>query len=125
MKALIFSIVFILTLPTVSFGQTSASVTDDVYTKKELKKIIIYGNRTCHYCVDTKTYLTKKRISFVFYDLDIHSEKIEEMYVKLRKSGISTSNFQIPVVDKGGKIITNNYKTFDEFLSKLTTDDEK
>jgi len=115
MKIFIFSIVFIISLTTVNCGKVS----DNVAIKKELKEIIIYGSGTCHYCIDTKTYLTKKNIPFIFYDLDIDSQKIEEMYVKLRKANISTSNFQIPVVDKGGKIITNDYSTFDVFLSKL------
>ena len=41
------------------------------------------------------------------------------MYVKLRKANISTSNFQIPVIDKYGEIITNDYSTFEMFLSKI------
>lgn len=120
MRVLIFSIAFIITMTKVSCGQVSESVSDEVETTtKESKKIIIYGSSNCHYCVNTKIYLTKKNIPFVFYDLDLDPQKIEEMYVKLRKANISTSNFQIPVVDKGGKIITNDYFTFDVFLSKL------
>lgn len=115
MRIFIFLIIFIITLTIVSCGQVS----DNLATKIESKEIIIYGSGTCHYCIDTKTYLTKKNIPFIFYDLDVDPQKIEEMYVKLRKANISTSNFQIPVADKYGKIITNDYSTFDVFLSKL------
>lgn len=41
------------------------------------------------------------------------------MHAKLRQANISTANFQIPVVDKGGEIITNDYSSFEVFLSKL------
>ena len=81
--------------------------------------MIVYGSATCHYCVDTKVYLIKKNIPFVFYDLDTNPLKIKEMHTKLREANISTASFQIPVVDKGGKIITNNYGSFEMFLSKL------
>lgn len=119
MRIFIFSIVFSMAFNTVSYGQVSESVSDTVAAQKEVKEMIIYGSGTCHFCIDTKTYLTKNNIPFVFHDLDVDPQKIEEMYVKLRKANISTSNFQIPVVDKGGKIITNDYSTFDVFLSKL------
>ena len=56
---------------------------------------------------------------FVFYDLDKNPSKIQEMYTKLRNANISTSDFQIPVVDKGGQIFTNNYDSFEMFLNKL------
>ncbi|WP_299431568.1 glutaredoxin domain-containing protein [uncultured Maribacter sp.] len=91
----------------------------DSYESQEKKTLIVYGSASCHYCIDTKEYLTKKNISFIFYDLDIESDKILEMYDKLRKANISTANFQIPVVDKKGHIITNDYDTFEVFLSKL------
>lgn len=120
MRIFIFLIAFIFALAKVSFGNVSESTSHALDTTQEVKEIIIYGSGTCHYCIDTKTYLTKKNIPFVFHDLDLDSKKIEEMYVKLRKANISTSNFQIPVVDKDGEIITNDYSTFDIFLSKIS-----
>lgn len=120
MRIFIFSVAFIFALAKASFGNVSESTSHALNTTQEVKEIIIYGSGTCHYCIDTKTYLTKKNISFVFHDLDLDSKKIEEMYVKLRKANISTSNFQIPVVDKDGEIITNDYSTFDMFLSKIS-----
>ena len=120
MRIFIFSVAFIFALTKVSFGNVSESTSHALDTTQEAKEIIIYGSGTCHYCIDTKTYLTKKNIPFVFHDLDLNSKKVEEMYVKLRKAKISTSNFQIPVVDKDGEIITNDYSTFDIFLSKIS-----
>lgn len=117
MKIFIFSIAFIFALAKVSFDNVSESASN---TADKVQEIIIYGSGACHYCVDTKTFLTKKNIPFVFHDLDLDALKIEEMYVKLRKANISTANFQIPVVDKDGEIITNDYSTFDIFLSKIS-----
>ncbi|WP_439153043.1 glutaredoxin family protein [Winogradskyella sp.] len=115
MRIFIFLLAFSITQTAVSCGKASKKEA----TQKDLKEIIIYGSGTCHYCIDTKTYLTEKNIPFVFHDLDLDPKKIEEMYTKLRKANISTANFQIPVVDKGGKIITNDYGTFEIFLSKI------
>lgn len=120
MRIFVFSVAFIFALAKVSFGNVSESTLHALDTTQEVKRIIIYGSGTCHYCIDTKTYLTKKNIPFVFHDLDLDSKKIEEMYVKLRKVNISTSNFQIPIVDKYGEIITNDYAIFEAFLSKLS-----
>ena len=82
-------------------------------------KTIIYGSGTCHYCIDTKAFFVKNEMPFVFYDLDKNPSKIQEMYTKLRNANISTSDFQIPVVDKGGQIFTNDYDSFEMFLNKL------
>jgi len=120
MRIFIFSIALILTLVKVNFGNVSELNLNVTNTTQEVEDIIIYGSGTCHYCIDTKTYLTKKNIPFVFHDLDLDSQKIEEMYTKLRKANISTADFQIPVVDKDGEIITNDYRTFEIFLSKIS-----
>ena len=120
MRVFIFSVLCFISLTIFNCSQSSTpNAGNKVTANQELKELIIYGSGTCHYCVDTKTYLTKQNIPFVFYDLDLQPKKIEEMYSKLRKANISTANFQIPVVDKSGTIITNDYLTFDTFLSKL------
>jgi hypothetical protein len=40
------------------------------------------------------------------------------MLAKLRKSNINTNNIGIPVIDKDGKLFSNN-TTFDDFIKKL------
>ncbi len=116
MKNVILYIFFLLTL---SCNHKVSNINDTIIKDKIEQKIIIYGSATCHYCTDTKAYLIKKNTPFIFYDLDTNPSKITEMHTKLRKANISTANFQIPVVDKGGKIITNDYESFEVFLSKL------
>ncbi len=69
MRAFIFSIVFIVALTKVSFGQVSESVS--LTTKTELKKMILYGSDTCHYCLDTKAYLRERKIDFIYFDVEI------------------------------------------------------
>ena len=114
MKIFIFSIVFIIALTTTSFGQVSDSLT----TKKELKKIIIYGSDTCHYCLDTKTYLKEKKVDFIYYDVDINLLKQREMLIKLQKSGIPIDDLSLPVVHKNDKLFMNS-GDFDTFLKRL------
>ncbi|WP_298119061.1 glutaredoxin family protein [Flavobacterium sp.] len=82
------------------------------------KVMIVYGSDECHHCTDTKAYLKKNNIDFIFFDIDKNAAALNEMLAKLRKAGISTSNLGIPVIDKQGEIFTNN-GVFEEFLKKL------
>ena len=101
------------------FGQTKSSKLVTV-EKRKINKIIIYGSDTCHYCVDTKSYLKEKNITFIYYDVDVNLEKQNEMIVKLQKAGISLDAISLPIVDLNGKLIMNNVADFDGFLKKLT-----
>jgi len=85
---------------------------------KEQLTLIVYGSDACHYCVDTKTFLNKNNIAFIYYDIDIDKVKEKEMLSKLTNAGISIDNFQLPVVDKGGDVFTNG-SNFITFLKKL------
>jgi glutaredoxin 3 len=86
--------------------------------EKSKKAIIVYGSNDCHHCIDTKAYLKKNNIEFVFFDIDKNVAALKEMLAKLKNAGISTSNLGIPVIDKQGVIFTNN-GVFEEFLKKL------
>jgi glutaredoxin len=118
MKAFIFSIVFIVAMTPSSFGQVSESVSDSVTIKKELKKMIIYGSDTCHYCLDTKAYLKERKIEFSYYDVDVNLLKQREMLIKMQKTNMSVDNLSLPVVEKNGKLFMNN-GDFDNFLKGL------
>ncbi|PWH84201.1 hypothetical protein DIS18_06595 [Algibacter marinivivus] len=121
MKAFIFSILFIITLGEFSFGQVVESgLKDNLTSQKDLKKIIVYGSDTCHYCIDTKAYLKEKKIDFIYYDVDVNLLKQREMLIKMQKAGLSVDNLSIPVVDLYGKLIMNE-ANFDDFLKKLDT----
>ena len=85
---------------------------------KEQLPLIVYGSDACHYCIDTKTFLNKKNITFIYYDIDTDKVKEQEMLSKLTYAGISIDNFQLPVVDKGGDVFTNG-SNFITFLKKL------
>ena len=89
-----------------------------VETTKVETKIIVYGSADCHYCIDTKKYLTENKIDFVFYDIDKDKAALAEMLAKLRAAKISVNGLEIPVIDKYGEIFTNNI-VFEEFLKKL------
>lgn len=92
--------------------------TDNVNNLAISKKLIIYGSDTCHYCLDTKSFLKNNNIEFIYYDVDVNIDKQNEMIMKLKSAKISISNLNLPVVDKKGDIFTNNMK-FDEFLNKI------
>lgn len=87
-------------------------------TNQTAKSIIVYGSDTCHYCLDTKKYLKEKQITFVYFDVDINEEKQKEMLFKLHKAKISSSNLNLPVIDKDGEIFTNS-NPFEAFLKKI------
>lgn len=109
-----------IALGTDSYGQITASgLNDNMISQKDLKKIIVYGSDTCHYCIDTKAYLKEKNIDFIYYDVDVNLLRQKEMLIKLQKAGISVDNLTLPVVDLKGKLIMNS-SNFEEFLKKLT-----
>lgn len=69
MKYIIFFCLFIVNF---SCNKKQSKTVSENNTEK---KTIVYGIATCHYCVDTKTYLAKKNIPFIFYDLDTNPKK--------------------------------------------------
>ena len=118
MKAFIYSIVFILSITSVSFGQVSNSELGTSTELKKAKKMIVYGSDSCHYCIDTKVYLKEKNIDFIYYDVDVNLLKQREMLIKLQKAGIPVDNLSLPVVDLGEKLVMNG-PDFENFLKKL------
>lgn len=83
------------------------------------KTIIIYGSPDCHYCTDLKDSLSKKKMAFVFFDIDKDQVALNQMLTKLKNANISTNNLQIPVVDKYGLMYVNN-ADFKDFITKIT-----
>lgn len=100
------------------FFLTTLVSAEAVAQEASKKVMIVYGSDECHHCTDTKAYLKKNNIDFIFFDIDKNAAALNEMLTKLRKAGISTSNLGIPVIDKQGEIFTNN-GVFEEFLKKL------
>lgn len=105
----------------ISFGQEQRAGLKNQPAKKELKKLIVYGSDTCHYCMDTKTYLKKNNIEFVYFDVDVDLNKQNEMITKLQKAGIPLDAISLPIVDLGQKLIMNNVADFEGFLKQLNT----
>lgn len=114
MRTFIFTIVFIMASTSICFSQVS----DSLATKKELNKLIIYGSDTCHYCIDTKTYLKERKIDFTYYDVDVNLTKQREMLIKMQNAGLSVDNLSLPVIHKNDKLFMNN-GDFDAFLKRL------
>ena len=85
---------------------------------KKAEKMIVYGSKDCHFCVNTTNYLKENNIDFIFYDIDRDKKALNEMLDKLTKANFNMSNVGIPVIDKGGEIFTNN-GDFKKFLIKL------
>lgn len=118
MRTLVFLVVFVFILTKVSFGQVSNTVKSPMSAQKETEKIIVYGSDTCHYCIDTKTYLKERKIDFIYYDVDVNVLKQREMIIKIQKAGLSLDNLSLPVVDLNGKLVMNG-NDFNSFLKKL------
>jgi arsenate reductase-like glutaredoxin family protein len=85
---------------------------------KKAEKVIVYGSKDCHFCIKTITYLKKNNIEIIFHDIDRDKNALNEMLDKLTKANIDISNIGIPVIDKEGKIYTNN-GDFKKFLIKI------
>lgn len=118
MRLFIFSIVFIMSFTNASFGQVLESVSEVKTTKNELKKMIIYGSDTCHYCLDTKVYLEERKVGFIYYDVDVNLLKQREMLIKMQKANIPVDDLSLPVIEKNGELLMNN-GNFDNFLKGL------
>lgn len=118
MRLFILSIVFLMSFNNTSFGQVLESVSKEKTTEKELKRLIIYGSDTCHYCIDTKAYLKERKVDFIYYDVDVNLVKQREMVVKIQKAGMSLDNLSLPVIEKNGNLLMNN-GDFDTFLKGL------
>lgn len=117
MKGFILTILFIITFSEVSFGQAEQNSLKDTL-QESLKKMIVYGSDTCHYCLDTKAYLKERNVDFIYYDVDINLTKQREMLIKLQKAGISVDNLSLPVIHKKDTLFMNS-GDFDEFLKRL------
>ncbi|WP_209400431.1 glutaredoxin domain-containing protein [Pseudozobellia sp. WGM2] len=90
----------------------------DSTSKTNAESIIIYGSDTCHFCLDTKSFLTSKQIEFTYYDVDINIVKQREMLIKVQKAGLSTDQIALPVIDKNGQLFMND-SDFEAFLNKI------
>jgi len=104
----------------VSLASSSQNLESAIKFDKQ-EKIIVYGSDTCHYCIDTKSYLKERKIEFTYYDVDVNLEKQREMLIKLQKAGFSVDSLSLPVVDLNGKLIMNDAANFEGFLKKLIT----
>lgn len=118
MRVFIFSFVCIIALTKLSFGQVTDLVLNTETSQKELKKMIVYGSDTCHYCIDTKAYLKERKIDFIYYDVDVNLLKQREMLIKIQKAGLSLDNLSLPVIYLSGKLLMNS-NDFESFLKKL------
>lgn len=104
-------------LPSYFMAQTKVK-SESTTVSTEKKIIIVYGSADCHYCIDTKKFLTENKIDFVFYDIDSDRNALNEMLAKLKAAKISANGLGIPVIDKYGEVFTNNIN-FEDFLKKL------
>lgn len=117
MKRLISILTVIITVGYLVYSQAIVPNSSDANQKK-IEKIIVYGSDSCHYCTDTKKFLKKNGVSFIYYDVDQNQPKLNEMITKLLKNQISLDNVSLPVIDRDGKI-TMNSGDFDTFLKTL------
>jgi|SaaInl0LU_22_DNA_1037365.scaffolds.fasta_scaffold04121_6 glutaredoxin 3 len=120
MKYLLSAVLFFLTIhinAQKEFRQIKES-------KKE--KIIVYGSDSCHSCLDTKDFLTKRNIKFIYYDIDLNTKKEQEMLEKLQNTNIPINTLNLPVIDNKGAIYLNNgnLNEFLKFLDKNIKKDE-
>ena len=120
MKGFFITVLFIIALSKISFAQVKASnlKADEIASQQNSKPIIVYGSDTCHYCIDTKSFLKENKINFIYYDVDVNLTKQREMLIKVQKSGMSVDNLSLPVIHKNDTLFMNT-EDFDVFLERL------
>jgi glutaredoxin len=111
-----FKLIFIFLLAQTAFSQTETK--SEKKAIKNQKTAIVYGSDSCHYCIDTKKFLTEHDIKFKFYDIDQDVNALNRMLSTLRKAKIDVSSLEIPVVIYDQKIIVNG-TDFNAFLDRL------
>lgn len=118
MRGFIFPIIFALMITNLS-GSQETHTDKKVVKESQTNVVIVYGSDTCHYCIDTKTFLQENQVTFVYYDVDLNLVKQKEMLQKLQKAGISIDAISLPVVDLNGKLKMNTTANFEGFLKSL------
>ncbi|MBD3863987.1 MAG: glutaredoxin 3 [Olleya marilimosa] len=113
-----FTLITILCLFFVSCNSSQKNDSLVLKDKQNKKAIIVYGSDTCHYCIDTKSYLEKNNIPYTFFDIDKNEKALQQMLNKLNKAKIDVTNLNIPVIEKNGEIFTNDIN-FEDFLKKI------
>ena len=113
---LILKFVFLFVLVQNSFGQTEKKSAKKVTESQ--KTAIVYGSDSCHYCLDTKKFLTEHDIKFKFYDIDQDANALNRMLSTLRKAKIDVSSLEIPVVIYDKEIVVNG-NDFNAFIDRL------
>ncbi|MFC4096735.1 glutaredoxin family protein [Euzebyella saccharophila] len=120
MKNYLFTLCLTVVIAFSSWGQDSVSLMKkDMATQDVRETIIVYGSDTCHYCLDTKSYLTSKQIAFTYYDVDVNLTKQREMVLKIQLAGLPAESISLPVIDKNGTLFMND-SDFDVFLNRIT-----
>jgi glutaredoxin len=65
--------------------------------------IIIYGRTNCSICQDYQQRLDNQDIAYTFKDIGDTNVQ-DELYPKMKKAGLNSGYFQIPVIDVNGKV---------------------
>ncbi|MEI6494482.1 MAG: glutaredoxin family protein [bacterium] len=62
-----------------------------------MKKVIVYGTPTCHFCHMVKDFLDEKKVEYEYINVAADREKLQEMVDKSGQMGV-------PVIDIDGDI---------------------
>ena len=84
----------------IALAKTSSQKT----SPRKTSYIVVYGRKTCSLTGDCLSELNKSGLPYTFKDID---EKIvqDDLYPRMRKAGLSTGRFGLPVVEVNGKIL--------------------
>ncbi len=66
--------------------------------------VALYGTATCGVCARYRQDLGKMGIPYMDYDLNNPGTQ-DQLYPRMRKAGLSTESFSLPVIDVNGKIL--------------------
>ena len=67
--------------------------------------IVVYGSNACSLCEDFMKALTEMGTPYLFKDIKASENDNAEIISRMKKAGLDTSRFTMPVVDVNGKIM--------------------
>ncbi|HTY44461.1 MAG TPA: hypothetical protein VMD52_00495 [Patescibacteria group bacterium] len=67
--------------------------------------VALYGTSTCGVCAQYREELGKMGIPFMDYDISNPSVQ-DQLYPRMRKVGLSTESFALPIIDVNGRIFS-------------------
>jgi len=83
--------------------QANDSILEPLYPKPY---VVLYGRDSCPFTNNMKKELTRARIQYYYQVVDNPQVK-KQLYLRMKKSGLKTSGYTLPVVDVNATLLVH------------------